>query len=129
MRLLLDTHLLVGLTRPHSRELSGGFESILAEQANTNFVSAASLWEIAIKTRLNKLSVGVPLNDLVEYFQGLDLCLLAVDHRHAAHLLDPEPPTRDPFDRMLLAQCAVEDMRLLTQDRALSAHPLAWRQG
>jgi PIN domain nuclease of toxin-antitoxin system len=55
------------------------------------------------------------------------LTLLAVDHRHAVRWVDPEPPTRDPFDRLLLAQCAVEDMRLITLDRALARHPLAWR--
>ena len=43
--------------------------------------------------------------------------------------LDPEPPTRDPFDRLLLAQCAVDNLRLVTVDRALAGHPLAWREG
>ncbi len=126
MRLLLDTHILVGLTRPHRGELSSEIKTILAEPANSSFVSAASLWEIAIKSRLKKLDIDVPLDGLAEFFQLLDVNLLAVDHRHAVRELDPELQTRDPFDRMLLAQCAVEDMRLLTKDRVLSAHPLVW---
>lgn len=36
--------------------------------------------------------------------------------------------THDPFDRLLLAQCRVEGMRLVTRNRALAAHPLAWRE-
>ena len=40
---------------------------------------------------------------------------------------EPEPQTRDPFDRLLLGQCQVENLRLVTLDRALAAHPLAWR--
>ncbi|MDP4006098.1 hypothetical protein Q8W67_21930 [Methylobacterium sp. NEAU K] len=45
----------------------------------------------------------------------------------ASHAVDPMPPTRDPFDRMLLVQCLVEDRRLVTVDRALHTHPLAPR--
>jgi PIN domain nuclease of toxin-antitoxin system len=54
--------------------------------------------------------------------------LLIIDHRHVLAELDPEPATRDPFDRLLLAQCEVEGMRLVTVDTALSVHPLAWRE-
>lgn len=129
MRLLLDTHILVALTRPHRRELTSEIIAVLAAPANESFVSAASLWEIAIKSRLKKLDVDVPLDDLADFFQAIDMGLLAIDHRHAVWALDPEPRTRDPFDRMLLAQCAVENMKLVTEDRALSTHPLAWRQG
>jgi PIN domain nuclease of toxin-antitoxin system len=53
---------------------------------------------------------------------------LNVDHRHAVEALEELPPTRDPFDRLLLAQCQVEGMRLVTLDRALARHPLAWRE-
>ena len=41
--------------------------------------------------------------------------------------LKPEPQTRDPFDRLLLAQCAVEGLRLVTRDRALAKHRLSWK--
>ena len=39
--------------------------------------------------------------------------------------VDPDPETKDPFDRMLLAQCAVENLALMTFDGALKGHPLA----
>jgi PIN domain nuclease of toxin-antitoxin system len=60
-------------------------------------------------------------------FLDLDVLLLTIDERHVLAALDPEPVTCDPFDRLLLAQCGVEGMRHLTVDRALAAHPLAWR--
>jgi PIN domain nuclease of toxin-antitoxin system len=53
--------------------------------------------------------------------------LLAIDHHHAVADVDPEPATRDPFDRLLLAQCAIENMRLMTTDRVLAGHPFAWQ--
>ena len=49
----------------------------------------------------------------------------AIDERHALTSVEPEPMTRDLFDRMLLAQCQVEGLRFVTIDRALVAHPLA----
>ena len=95
-------------------------------QENVLFASAASLWEIAIKARLGKIDPGLALNDLPEYLEEIGLNLLVINHRHAVWPLDPEPVTRDPFDRLLLAQCAVEDLRFVTVDRALRSHPLAW---
>ncbi len=90
-------------------------------------VSAASLWEIAIKVRLAKLSLGGNLADLPDLLNSLGVPVLPIDDRHALASVTPEPPTRDPFDRMLLAQCQVEGLRLVTVDRALVDHPLAWR--
>jgi PIN domain nuclease of toxin-antitoxin system len=127
MRLLLDTHVLVALARPRRRELGGKMREAIASPANTSFVSAASLWEIAIKWRLGKLEIEVVPDDLARYFDEMGMSLLAIDHRHAVAKADPEPATRDPFDRMLLAQCAVENMKLVTTDGALSSHPLSWR--
>jgi PIN domain nuclease of toxin-antitoxin system len=124
MRLLLDSNILIQLAR---RQLDARIGSALDSPDNVSFASAASLWEIAIKTRLGKLDPGLRLEDLPGYYESVGLTLLAVDHRHAVRWVDPEPATHDPFDRLLLAQCAVEDLRLVTLDRALSDHPLAWR--
>jgi PIN domain nuclease of toxin-antitoxin system len=96
---------------------------------NEKTVSAASLWEMAIKHRLGKLALRVPIEALADVFLSLKFSLLSVDHHHAVAALHETPATRDPFDRLLLAQCQVEGMRLVTLDRALAAHPLAWHDG
>jgi PIN domain nuclease of toxin-antitoxin system len=126
MRLLLDTHILIVLARGDLAKLTGGMASAVASTENIAFASAASLWEIAIKARLGKVDPGLPLDDLPDYFQEIGLNLLVINHRHAVKSLDPEPVNRDPFDRLLLAQCAVEQLRLVTIDRVLRDHPLAW---
>jgi PIN domain nuclease of toxin-antitoxin system len=100
----------------------------VASSENIAFASATSLWEIAIKARLGKVDPGLPLDDLPDYFQEIGLNLLVINHRHAVKSLDAEPATRDPFDRLLLAQCAVEQLRLVTIDRVLRDHPLAWSE-
>ena len=126
MRLLLDTNVLIALARRTLPDIDPGIGSALAAPENILFASAASFWEIAIKTRIGKLKPGVPLDQMAGYFQAMGLNLLAIDHRHAVTSIEPEPATRDPFDWLLLAQCKVENLRLVTIDRALSAHPLAW---
>ncbi len=128
MRLLLDTHVLIVLARRELAKLGRGMALLLAAPENVAFASAASLWEIAIKTRLRKIDPGLPLDELPDYLQAIGLNLLVINHRHVVTTLDPEPATRDPFDRLLLAQCAVEQLRLVTLDRILRRHPLAWSE-
>ena len=126
MRFLLDTNILIALARRTLSDIDPKIDSALLAPENISFASAASFWEIAIKTRLGKLKPGVPLDQMAGYYQAMGLNLLAIDHRHAVTSIEPEPATRDPFDRLLLAQCKVENLRLVTIDRALSVHPLAW---
>jgi PIN domain nuclease of toxin-antitoxin system len=128
MRLLLDTNILVPLTMRELDARSPQAASAVKDPANALFASAASLWEIAIKTRIGKLDTGLALGDLPSYFETIGLVLLPIDHRHAVTSFESQPPARDPFDHMLLARCLVESMRLVTLDRALSDHPLAWRR-
>ena len=67
----------------------------------------------------------MPLETLAGYFETIGLAILPIARGHAVAWV--EPATRDPFDRMLLAQCKVEGLQLVTLDRALIGHPLAWR--
>jgi PIN domain nuclease of toxin-antitoxin system len=126
MRLLLDSHILIALTRRETASLPE-IHQLLQSSASQIFVSTASLWEIAIKFRFAKLKLLQPPGAFPAYFQSLGYQLLAVDHRHAVENLQTQPATRDPFDRMLLAQCQIEGLQLVTIDRALVGHPLAWR--
>jgi PIN domain nuclease of toxin-antitoxin system len=68
-----------------------------------------------------------PLEHLPFAISALGYGILDIDRHHATEDLLDLPATDDPIDRMLLAQCRVEGMRLVTADRALQRHPLAWR--
>ncbi|MBN8958557.1 MAG: type II toxin-antitoxin system VapC family toxin [Rhizobiales bacterium] len=126
MALLLDTHLLIDFTRRPRVALVPSITDLLAA-GGPFFASVASLWEIAIKTRLGKLDPHLPIEDISGYLESMGFAVLTINQHHVVYDLDPLPPTRDPFDRLLLAQCAVERLRLVTLDRALVDHPLAWR--
>jgi PIN domain nuclease of toxin-antitoxin system len=125
MRLLLDTHILLAFVERGGAGLPDGVAALLSDQRNEHHLSAASLWEIAIKCRLGKLRLTPSLAALPELVEGLGITIVAINERHAVASVDPEPTTRDPFDRMLLAQCQVEGLRLVAIDRSLVSHPLA----
>jgi PIN domain nuclease of toxin-antitoxin system len=126
MRVLIDTHLVLGLLRRDMRKKFPKIWARLSDPATIGFVSVASLWEIAIKTRLGKLNPGMPLEDIAGYLDALGIAILPIETAHVIVAADPVPETRDPFDRLLLAQCHVENLTLATADRALVGHPLAW---
>jgi PIN domain nuclease of toxin-antitoxin system len=127
MKLLLDTHVFLALVGPGLASLPKAVAGMLKDGGNEHHFSAASLWEIAIKCRLGKLRLTHDLAALPELLGSLGVRIVTIDERHALASVEPEPMTRDPFDRMLLAQCQVEGLRLLTIDCALVAHPLAVR--
>ncbi len=128
MRLVLDTHVLLGLLDQRVVSLPEAFKTLLSKPEVTAIVSAASLWEIAIKHRLGKLALDCPPRDLPRRIAAMPgLSLLAVTPAHTLHEVDPWPSTNDPFDRLLIAISAIENAQLLTFDRDLIDHPLAWR--
>lgn len=125
MRLLLDTHIVLAEFGQGDAVPPPDIRRQLDDPASDLHVSVATLWEIAIKYRLGKLDLSIDLQRFPELFRVSRLNLVAINERHVLADVFPEPPTRDPFDRLLLAQCQVEGFRLVTLDRALAGHPLA----
>lgn len=125
MRLLLDTHVLLALLDGRVSALGRDIERVVGSGEHAFFVSVASLWEIAIKWRLGKLPLNVPPEQLPELLNEMGLSTLAITAAHVLATVEPEPVTRDPFDRLLLGVCRIEDLRLVTVDRALVDHRLA----
>ena len=119
MRLLLDTHVLLWALADSPR-LSIKARDLLTDSDNECWVSSASVWEIAIKTRLGKIPLGLPLASLEQAIDRAGFRPLDVTMRHAVALEGVDTPHADPFDRLLLAQCEVETMRLLTSDKVLA---------
>jgi PIN domain nuclease of toxin-antitoxin system len=117
---LLDTHVMLEM-------LASGPRAEGEWRDRSIHVSVASLWEIAIKARQGKLNPAVALADFESQLEALHWCLLPVTASHAVAEVDPSPQTNDPFDRLLLAVCQVENLRLVTRDRKLVDHPLAWK--
>ena len=126
-RLLLDTHVILAIVQKELPERFPEVARMLSQSTTTGYVSVASLWEIAIKTRLGKLAPSLPLLEIPDFLAASGLAILNIEAKHATTATDPEPETRDPFDRLLLAQCQIEGLRLVTIDRALVDHPVAMK--
>ena len=128
MRLLLDTHIFLALIGSGAAILPAPVVKVVEGADAEPHLSAASLWEIAIKARLGKLELTVELGALPDILEGLGIRIVPIGERHALADVKPEPATCDPFDRMLLAQCQIEGLRLVTLDCALVKHPLALKE-
>ena len=122
MRLLLDTHILLwGLS--DDRRLNKPTREIIVNPNNEVFVSAASIWEIAIKASLGRIDVEV--EDLDAAIADAHFQALPITFSHA--VMAGRLPTvhRDPFDRMLVAQAGVEELRIVTHDRIFERYSLS----
>jgi PIN domain nuclease of toxin-antitoxin system len=115
MRLLLDTHVFLWVVTG-SRDLKAAARKYLGA-AQAVYVSAASIWEIAIKSRLGKIE-GDP-EALAAMIEASGFLELPVTARHAAAVAKLPLHHADPFDRLLLAQAFSEPLRLVSADRAL----------
>ena len=124
MRFLVDTHVLVWSLADSSR-LSERARELLADPENEFWVSSASVWEIAIKVLRGKLALHEPLAGLERAIHDAGFRALPVTLRHAAAIESVAALHGDPFDRLLLAQCEVETLRLLTADAELRKLPVA----
>lgn len=121
MRLLLDTHVaLWAVARPD--RLPKRALDLFVEPANELWVSAASIWETAIKHRRRKrdaIDAVVSGSRLLDLLTQSGVRLLSITAEHAAEVDHLPPIHGDPFDRILIAQARVEPMRLLTVDPEL----------
>jgi len=118
--LLLDTHVLLWLLAGEQRRFGPGTLEALRDRAAV--VSAATVWEIAIKRRLGKLQA--PAN-LVDTVAAAGLQLLSITAVHAEHVADLPDLHRDPFDRILVAQARVENLAIITADRAVGSYEVS----
>ena len=122
MKLLLDTHVLLWWL-VDSRRLSERARSLIADRRNKLFWSAASSWELAVKLALGRIQFQTPLRTLIpDVLRKQGIASLPVEHSHAFQVASLPPLHRDPFDRMLVAQCQLERFTLLSADSQLDEY-------
>jgi len=120
MRLLLDTHIALWAVTG-SRRLSTKAKQIILEAEEVN-VSAATLWEIAIKHGLGRGDMPVSTGQALLAFRDAGYMLLPVKPEHATRVEDLPAIHSDPFDRLLVAQAQFEPMAVMTSDRMVALY-------
>lgn len=121
MKLLLDTHLLI-LAAESIERLPTGARHLMSNPENELIFSVASIWEVAIKSGLNRPDFQVDARMLRRGLIDNGYCELPILSQHAV-AIDALPMIhKDPFDRLLIAQARVEGITLLTDDATLAKY-------
>ncbi len=122
MKILADTHTFLWFVTD-APQLSAKAKSLLEAQDTERFFSISSVWEIAIKASLGKLTLRKPLEEfLPEQLAANHFTLLNIAAEHAFRAARLPLHHRDPFDRMLVAQCLAENLPLASSDSTLDAY-------
>ncbi len=122
MKLLLDTQLLLWAAGQPER-LSKSARKLLDDPQNELVFSAASLWEVAIKSSLDREDFRVEPRLLRRGLLDNGYAELPITSQHAVNIDGLPPLHKDPFDRLLLSQALSEGITLLTTDSALAEYP------
>lgn len=123
-RYLLDSHAFLWLASENAR-ISNELRDRLAVPTNELWLSAASIWELAIKKSLGKLTTAVPLGSLIrDQCEAMAVTILDVQREHALGVEALPLHHRDPFDRLLVAQAICEGLELVSVDEAFDAYPV-----
>jgi PIN domain nuclease of toxin-antitoxin system len=118
MRLLLDTNALLWWMHGVER-LGPRATAAIVSGENDRFVSVASIWEIRLKQSIGKLDIA---DDFLERLAEEPFAILAIELRHADRVGALPWHHRDPFDRLLIAQAAVETLDIVTSDRRFALY-------
>lgn len=124
MNVLLDTHAFMWFVW-NDPKLSKVAKDTIVNPDNRKLVSTASCWELAIKVSLKKLDLGMPYQQFVRpQMEKNNFELLTIDHDHLAGVVTLPLHHRDPFDRMLIAQCIAEGIPIISADEQLDAYAI-----
>jgi PIN domain nuclease of toxin-antitoxin system len=124
MTLLIDTHVFLWSIGAESKLSKRAFASMKRGSGNELFLSIASLWEIALKVDSGKLDLPTTPAYFDTHMTILGARLLHISPAHIHATLSLPKIHKDPFDRMLAAQCVVEKMHLVTTDKIFRKYPI-----
>jgi PIN domain nuclease of toxin-antitoxin system len=124
VRLLLDTHTFLWFIGGDTA-LSPYARQLIEDRTNERLLSIASLWEMAIKASLGRLTLAFSFTDLVvEHVHGNAIELFEILPRHLDVLTTLPFHHKDPFDRMLIAQSQAENIPILSRDSAFDDYAI-----
>jgi PIN domain nuclease of toxin-antitoxin system len=122
VRLLVDTHpLLWSVDNPSKLTVSA--KIAMQDPSNERLLSAATVWELAIKLGQGKITLSMPYKQLMEKAiadLALDVLPITVDYADRQSTLPPHH--KDPFDRLMIAQALVDGMSIVSADTAFDAY-------
>jgi len=125
MKYLLDTHVVLWAAE-NSPLLSNKAKAVILDEDNEKYISIVSAWEIAIKLGTHKLQLD---GGLTEFFRMIDdngFITIPVEKKYLQLIPHLPEHHKDPFDRLLIATTAAEDMTLVTIDENIQKYNILW---
>ncbi len=124
---LLDTHTLIWFI-DGSKELSQTAREAIEADDTDNYVSIASLWEIAIKVSLGKLELTTPFNQIGRQITENGFDILPVIFEDTLLVASLPFHHKDPFDRIIIAQAITNKLKIISKDEQLTKYsvPVLW---
>lgn len=124
MKLLLDTQVFLWMVAGSDR-LPADVRARICHGGTQVWLSAASVWELAIRQGLGRIALPAPAAEFAAAQQRLhDIAPLPIDEAAAAHLSKLPDVHRDPFDRMLVCQAIEHELTLVSADPVLRRYPI-----
>lgn len=115
MNLLIDTHALIWFSE-NDPKLSLTAKAAIESPDNNRFVSMATLWEMAIKLNLGKLSLQIPLSQIIPALSANGFELLQIEPDHILKIETLPRIHGDPFDRMLITQALSDGLVIVSKE-------------
>lgn len=121
MPFLLDTHAFLWFVSGDS-QLPASIRTKIEDISQPCFLSSASLWEIAIKQQIGKLTIAITLQELFDYIERNQIEIIQITYEHLLCLSGLPAHHSDPFDRLIVAQAITEDLVLISRDKGLKKY-------
>jgi PIN domain nuclease of toxin-antitoxin system len=125
MRYLLDTHTIIWYL-DDSLRLPPKTGKIIDNSNNRRCISSVSLWEIAIKLNLGKLTLNFTFDEFLDKIRSSEFEILQIRDEYLKRLSVLPPIHKDPFDRLLISTALVENLTIITADENVRKYDVAW---
>ena len=123
MSYLLDTHVFIWFINGQA-SLPKEVRNKIKNLKNSCYISIASIWEIAIKIKLKKLNIAASFSQIQHFMTVNQIEVLPITFEHIEVLHQLELHHRDPFDRIIIAQCMSEELTIFTKDQNFNSYPI-----
>ena len=123
MQFLLDTHTFIWFIEGSSM-LPQKVKTRIEDEKNDCFISIASLWEIAIKRGIGKITLASEFRYIADFIEDNNVEILPITFNNLQTLLTLEFHHRDPFDRIIIAQAISANLTILSVDQHFRSYPV-----
>lgn len=123
MKYLIDTHIFIWFATGN-KKLASNYISLIKNPEIEIFLSNVSVWEIALKSNLGKLSIGIPFHNMEHYLSEQRIQILPYTFGDLNRLFELPFHHRDPFDRLIIAQAMNNNLTVISDDKNFSNYQI-----